>query len=155
MGSIIDKRIKQLGLELPEYTAPQAVYVPAVQSGNLVFISGQGVTRGGKAVMVGHVGKEVSLAEGKECAQICALNALSVLKHEIGDLDRVKRIVKVLGFVNSADGFDKQPLVMNGFSELMEQVFGEKGRHARSAISCNELPFGTPVEVEMIVEIEI
>ena len=154
MKSEVEKRINQLGLELPEFTAPQAVYIPAVRTGNLVFISGQGVTRDGVALMTGHVGKDLTLEQGKECAQVCALNALTVLRHEIGNLDKVKRIVKVLGFVNSAEGFDKQPLVINGFSEFMEKVFGEKGRHARTAVSCNELPFGTPVEVEMIVEVE-
>ena len=152
--SQVEARIQELGLQLPEYTAPQAVYVPAVRTGNLVFISGQGATIGGKAVMTGHVGAELSLEEGKKCAEICGLNALTVLKHELGDLDRIKRVVKVLGFVNSAPGFDKQPLVINGFSELMEKAFGEKGRHARTAVSCKELPFGTPVEVEMIVEVE-
>lgn len=150
----VENRIKELGLKLPDYAAPQAAYLPAVRSGNLVFLSGQGATRNGKALMTGHVGGELSIEQGKKCAELCALNALSALKHEIGDLDRVKRIVKVLGFVNSAAGFDEQPLVINGYSELMEEVFGERGRHARSAVSNNELPYGTPVEVEMIVEIE-
>lgn len=104
--------------------------------------------------MVGHVGAEITLEQAQEGARICALNALSVLKHTLGDLDLIKRIVKVQGFVNSAPGFDKQPWVINGFSELMQDLFGENGRHARTAVSCNELPFGTPVEVEMIVEIE-
>ena len=104
--------------------------------------------------MLGHIGSELSIEDGYKAAEICAINALAVLKKEIKDLDKVKRIIKVLGFVNSAPGFDKQPLVINGFSDLIEKVFGEKGKHARSAISSNELPFGTPVEVEMIVEIE-
>lgn len=148
-----EERLAELGLELPPAPKPAAAYVPAVRTGNLVFISGQGVTREGKPLMLGHVGAELSLEEGYKAAQICALNALAVLKQEIGDLDRVVRIVKVVGWVSSAPGFDKQPLVINGFSELMEKVFGERGRHARSAVSGNELPFGTPVEVEMIVEV--
>lgn len=152
--SMAERRLKDLGLELPPPPKPAAVYVPAVRSGNLVFISGQGVTYDGKPVMVGHVGKELSLSEGYKAAQICALNALAVLKQEIKDLNKVKRIVKVLGWVNSAPGFEQQPLVINGFSDLMEKVFEERGHHARSAVAANELPFGTPVEVEMIVEVE-
>ncbi|MEN6316125.1 MAG: RidA family protein [Clostridiaceae bacterium] len=148
-----EEKIKELGYELPPFTKPQASYVPAVKTGNLVFISGQGATNKGKEVKTGHIGSELTIEEGKSCAVICALNALTALKSVIGDLDKVKRIVKVLGFVNSAPGFDKQPIVMNGFSDFMEQVFGERGRHARTAISCNELPYGTPVEVEMIVEV--
>ncbi|HHU02499.1 MAG TPA: RidA family protein [Christensenellaceae bacterium] len=151
--SIIEKRMEELGLKLPPFVAPKAAYVPTVRVGNLVFVSGQGVTRNGKEIMKGHVGKEITLEQAQEGAKICALNALCVLKETLGDLDRIKRIVKVQGFVNSAPGFDKQPLVINGFSELMELIFGENGKHARTAVSCNELPFGTPVEVDMIVEI--
>ena len=150
----IKQRLKELGMELPTLPKPNASYVPAVRTGNLVYISGQGVTVDGKEVMTGHVGAELTLEQGYEGARICAVNALAALMLEIGDLDKVKRIVKVLGFVSSAPGFNKQPLVMNGFSDTMEKVFGEKGKHARSAISANELPFGTPVEVEMIVEVE-
>lgn len=148
-----EERIKELGIELPESPKPVASYVPAVRIGNIIYISGQGVTKNGVPVMTGHVGEELSLEDGYEAARICAINALSVLKEELGDLDKVKQIVKVLGFVNSAPGFDKQPLVVNGCSDLIENIFGEKGKHARSAISANELPFGTPVEVEMIVEV--
>ena len=150
----IEEKMKKLGLELPNIAKPVAAYVPTVRVGNLVYISGQGVTRDGKALMTGHVGAELSVEDGYEGARICALNALAALKQEIGDLDKVRRIVKVLGFVNSAPGFEEQPYVINGFSETMERIFGDKGRHARSAISANELPFGTPVEVEMIVEVE-
>ena len=131
-----------------------ASYVPITRTGNLLFISGQGATQNGKAVMTGHIGAELSIQDGYKAAQICAVNALSVLRDEIGDLDKVNKSVKVLGFINSAPGFDKQPLVLNGFSDFIENVYGEKGKHARSAISSNELPFGTPVEVEMIVEIK-
>lgn len=151
--SAVEAKIRSLGFELPPYTAPRASYVPTVRVGNLVFVSGQGVTRDGKALLVGHVGSDLTVEEGYYGAQVCALNALSVLKQSLGDLDKIKRIVKVLGFVNSANGFEKQPLVINGFSEMMESIFGDKGKHARSAVSCNELPYGTPVEVEMIVEV--
>ena len=152
--SEVEKRLRELGYELPAPAAPVATYLPTVRTGNLVYISGQGVVHNEKAIMVGHVGAELTLEEGFKGAEICALNALAALKAEIGNLDKVTRIVKVLGLVNSAPGFDKQPLVINGFSELMLKAFGEKGKHARSAIAANELPFGTPVEVEMIVEIE-
>ncbi len=152
--SKVEERLKKHGYTLPLAPRPVAAYVPAVRSGNLVYISGQGVTLDGKPLMFGHVGAELTVEQGYQGAVICGLNALAVLKQEIGDLDRVKRIIKVLGFVNSSDGFDKQPLVINGFSELMEKAFEERGRHARSAVASNELPFGTPVEVEMIVEIE-
>ena len=154
MSGKIETRLKELGLELPPVPKPLGAYIPSVRTGNLVYIAGQGATRGGIPVHTGYVGKELTVEQGYECAKVCGLNALSILKQEIGDLDKVKKIVKVLGFVKSAAGFDKQPLVINGFSELMVSVFGEAGKHARSAVSCNELPFGTPVEVEMIVEVE-
>lgn len=152
--SKVEERIRELGFELPNAPKPVASYVPITRTGNLLFISGQGATQNGKAVMTGHIGAELSIQDGYKAAQICAINALSVLRDEIGDLDKVNKIVKVLGFINSAPGFDKQPLVLNGFSDFIENVYGEKGKHARSAISSNELPFGTPVEVEMIVEIK-
>lgn len=153
MGKI-EARLKELGFELPVASEPRGLYAPAVVVDNLVFLSGQTARRDGKLVMQGHVGRELTVEQGYEAAQICALNALAALKQQIGDLDRVKRIVKVLGWVNSAPGFNKQPLVINGFSQLMEDVFGERGKHARSAVGANELPGGTPVEVEMIVQIE-
>lgn len=152
--AIAEKKIQEMGYEIPPFTKPQASYKPVVQVGDLLYISGQGATRNGMPVALGHVGAEVTLEEGVRCAQVCALNALSVLKNELGDLDRVKRVVKVLGFVNSAPGFDKQPLVINGFSDFMVEVFGESGAHARSAVACNELPYGTPVEVELIVQVD-
>ena len=149
-----EERIRELGYELLPTPKPAASYVPTVRVGNMVYVSGQGATKEGKPLILGHVGAELTVEEGYQAAEICAINALSALRGEIGDLDKVKRIVKVLGFVSSAPGFDKQPLVINGFSDFMEKVFGEKGKHARSAISANELPFGTPVEVEMIAEVE-
>lgn len=150
----IEQKVRELGYELPNPPKPVASYVPAVRVGNFVYISGQGATKDGKPLMQGHIGAELTCQDGYKAAEVCAVNALSVLRSEIGDLDKVKRIVKVLGFVNSAPGFDQQPFVINGFSDFMEKVFGPYGKHARSAISANELPFGTPVEVEMIVEVE-
>lgn len=152
--SKVEEKIRELGYELPDAPKPVASYVPATRVGNIIYISGQGVTKNGEPLMTGHIGDELTCQEGYKAAEICAINALSVLRDEIGDLDKVKRVIKVLGFVNSAPGFDEQPFVINGFSDFIEKVFGENGRHARSAISSNELPFGTPVEVEMIVEIE-
>ena len=154
MSDKIETRLKELGLDLPPVPKPLGAYVPAVRTGNLVYISGQGATLDGKLLYEGYVGAELTQEQGYECAKMCGLNALSILKGEIGSLDNVKRIVKVLGFVKSSAGFDRQPLVINGFSELMVAVFGDAGKHARSAVSCNELPFGTPVEVEMIVEVK-
>lgn len=152
--SKVEERIRELGYELPNAPKPVASYVPITKVGNLLFISGQGATKDGETVMKGHIGAELTIQDGYKAAELCAINAISVLRDEIGDLDKVKKIIKVLGFVNSAPGFDKQPLVINGFSDFIEKIFGENGKHARSAISANELPFGTPVEVEMIVEIE-
>lgn len=151
--SKVEERIRELGYELPHAPKPVASYVPAIRAGNIVYISGQGVTRDGAPLMQGHIGAELTCQDGYRAAEICAMNALSVLRDEIGDLDKVKKVIKVLGFVSSAPGFNEQPLVINGFSDLIEKVFGEQGKHARSAISANELPFGTPVEVEMIVEV--
>lgn len=149
-----ENRLKELGIELPIPARPVAEYVPSKQTGNLVFVSGQDCRRDGKLLYEGKVGKELTLEQGVEAARQAMINAIAVLKMHVGDLDRVKQIVKVLGFVNSADGFVHQPMVINGASELLVEVFGEKGRHSRSAISANELPFNTPVEIELIAEVE-
>jgi enamine deaminase RidA (YjgF/YER057c/UK114 family) len=149
----IEKRLKELGLELPETPRPQAVYVPFVRTGNLIFTSGTGCLRQGKFAYHGKVGRELSLEQGREAARITMLNLLSTLRSAVGDLDKIERIVKVTGFVASAPDFGQQPEVMNGASELLEEVFGEKGKHARSAIGVNELPRNIPVEIEMIVEV--
>jgi enamine deaminase RidA (YjgF/YER057c/UK114 family) len=130
-----------------------AAYVPVVQTGNLAFVSGQGPVREGKPVFVGRLGAEISLEQGQEAARLAMLNCLAQLKAHLGSLDRVRRIVKVLGFVAGTDQFDQQPYVINGGSQLLEQVFGEAGRHARSAIGTNKLPFGIPVEIELIAEV--
>ncbi|MFD0716682.1 RidA family protein [Paenibacillus sp. GCM10027626] len=152
--SQVEQRLKELGIELPGPIEPKFVYVPAKTFGNYVYTSGQDCRVNGVLKYEGKVGKDLTVEEGKDAARQTAINLLTVLKHHIGDLDRIKQFVKVLGWVNSADGFTDQPQVINGCSELLEQVFGEKGKHARSAISANELPLNTPVEIELIVEIE-
>lgn len=151
------KKLKILGITLPDYQIPIAEYVPAKRFlNNLIYISGQDCKKDGQLLYQGKIGGKngLTVEQGYEAARQTMINCLGVLHHEIGDLNKVKQVVKLLGFVNSADGFVEQPYVMNGASELLVEVFGEKGKHARSALSANELPFNTPVEIEMIVEIE-
>ena len=140
-------RLAELGIELPEVAPPVAAYIPAVRTGNLVYTSGQ-VAR----ELTGKVGADVSESDAKDAARGCALNALAAVDALVG-LDAVVRVVKVVGFVASAPGFTGQPEVINGASELLKEVFGEAGAHARSAVGVAELPLGVPVEVEMIVEV--
>lgn len=152
---LIEKKLEELGYELPVCPKPVAAYQPAVTfMGKLVYISGQDCRKDGELVHSGKLGEQVTVEEGQVCARQSILNCLAALKYEIGDLDKVERIVKVLGFVASAPGFGEQPYVINGASELLIRLFGEKGRHARAALGTNELPFGTPVEIEMIVELK-
>jgi enamine deaminase RidA (YjgF/YER057c/UK114 family) len=146
------KRLAELGLELPPVVPPVAAYVPAVRSGNYVYTSGQLPMVDGKLAAVGKVGAEVTPEEAKELARRCALNALAAIDSVVG-LDAVTRVVKVVGFVASAEGFTGQPVVVNGASELLGAVFGDAGQHARSAVGVAELPLGAPVEVELIVEV--
>jgi enamine deaminase RidA (YjgF/YER057c/UK114 family) len=148
-----ESRLKELGLSLPEIPPAAGAYVPAVSSGNLVFCSGQGPYQGGLMRYVGKVGEGLSLEEGYQAARIAALNCLAEICSLTGSLNRIKRVVKVTGFVNSAPGFHEQPKVMNGASELLLQIFGEAGRHARSALGTSNLPGDIPVEVEMVVEV--
>ena len=150
----IEEKLNDLGINIPEAPKPAAVYVPAKRVGNLVYTSGQDCRVNGKLLYEGKVGSDLTIEQGYEASRQTMINCLAVLKGEIGDLNRVKQVVKLLAFVNSAPGFVEQPYVINGASELLEEIFGEKGKHARSAISSNELPFNTPVETEMIVEIE-
>jgi enamine deaminase RidA (YjgF/YER057c/UK114 family) len=153
----IYENMERIGISLPEGYKPVAEYVPAKTFlGKLVYTSGQDARKEGVLLYKGKVGGEngLTIEQGYDAARQTMINCLAVLHQEIGDLNKVKQVVKVLGFVNSADGFVEQPYVMNGASELLVQVFGEKGRHARSALSSNELPFDTPVEIEMIVELE-
>jgi enamine deaminase RidA (YjgF/YER057c/UK114 family) len=145
-------KLAQLGLELPEVTPPLAAYVPAVRSGSYVYVSGQLPIADGKLLATGKVGAEVSAEQAKDLAARCALNALAAIDSAVG-LNKVVRIVKVVGFVASAPGFSDQPTVINGASELLGEVFGEAGRHARSAVGVSELPRNTPVEVELIAEV--
>jgi len=145
-------KLKELGIILPPAPKPVAAYVPAVTAGSLIFVSGQDCKKNGELLFKGKVGRELSLEQGYAASRQCMINLLAVLKEHVGDLSKVKRIVKLLGFVNSADGFVEQPFVINGASELLIEIFGEKGYHARSALSAKELPFDTPVEIEMIVE---
>lgn len=148
-----ERRLTELGLELPASPRPGAEYVPAKRIGDLLFLSGQGPIRGGVPLIVGQVGGEVTLEEGIEAARQATLNALAVIKQAAGSLDRVREIVQVRGFVNSAPGFFLQPQVMNGCSELLVAVFGDRGRHARCALGTSSLPHNIPVEIEMIVSI--
>ena len=145
-------RLAELGLTLPKVVPPLAAYVPAVQSGNLVYVSGQVPMVDGKLPVVGKVGADVTVEQGAQLARTCALNALAAIDALVG-LGRVVKIVKVTGFVASAEGFTGQPAVVNGASELFGEVLGELGRHARSAVGVAELPLGAPVEVEVIAEI--
>jgi enamine deaminase RidA (YjgF/YER057c/UK114 family) len=145
-------RLAELGLELPSVTPPLAAYVPAVRTGNHVYVSGQVPMADGKLLATGKVGAEVTPEQAKELAARCALNGLAAVDALVG-LEQIVRVVKVVGFVASADGFTGQPAVINGASEFLGEVLGEAGRHARSAVGVAELPLGAPVEVEMIVEV--
>jgi enamine deaminase RidA (YjgF/YER057c/UK114 family) len=145
-------RLAELGLTLPTSSPPLAAYVPAVRSGNHVYVSGQLPMIDGKLPATGKVGAEVTVEEAKQLAARCALNGLAVIEGIVG-LGRVRRVVKVTGFVASAEGFTGQPGVINGASELFASVFGDAGQHARSAVGVAELPLGAPVEVEVIVEV--
>lgn len=154
MGTI-DEKLKELGIELPEPPKPAANYVPYVISGNQVFISGQVPMRNGELQYRGKVGQDFSLEEAQECARLVAKNILSVLKAAChGDLDRVRRCIKLGGFVNCTPDFDQQPQVINGASEMMVAVLGETGRHARFAVGSNVLPFNVAVEIDAIFEID-
>jgi enamine deaminase RidA (YjgF/YER057c/UK114 family) len=148
----VNQRISDLGITLPQVATPAGAYVPAVVSGNLVFTAGQIPLVDGKLVATGKVGKDLNADQAKEIARICALNAVAAVKSVIGDLDRVTKVVKVVGFVSSTPDFTAQPSVVNGASELLEQIFGDKGIHARSAVGVAVLPLDAPVEVELVVE---
>ena len=151
-----EARLKELNIALPPPSMPVANYVGAVRTGNLLFVSGHGpLRRDGQPSARGKVGAELSVEQGYQLAREVGVNLLATTRAALGSLDRVKRVVKVLGMVNSADGFADQPKVINGFSDLMVQVFGEAiGKHARSAVGMAELPMGIPVEIEMVLEVE-
>jgi enamine deaminase RidA (YjgF/YER057c/UK114 family) len=152
---LIDKRLAELGIVLPTPAKPIANYVPWVRTGNLVYISGQGAMKDGKLQYTGKVGETLSIEDAVASARLTAINIIAHLRDACGgDLDRVKRVVKLLGLVNCTPAFGEHPKVINGASDLMVEVFGDKGRHARSAVGAPSLPFGLSVEVEAIVEIE-
>ncbi|KAK1180334.1 RidA family protein [Streptomyces sp. NBS 14/10] len=151
--SAVEDKLAELGLTLPEVVAPLAAYVPSVRSGSYVYTSGQLPMVDGKLGVTGKVGAEVTPEEAKELARICALNALAAVKSAVGDLDKVVRVVKVVGFVASAPDFTGQPGVVNGASELLGEALGEAGVHARSAVGVAVLPLDAPVEVEIQVEV--
>ena len=148
-----EERLEELGLSVPGVAAPVAAYIPAIRSGNHVYTSGQLPMRDGRLLHTGAVGGVVSQAEAVECARQCALNALAAVKAEVGELAAVKQIVKVVVFVASTPDFTNQPMVANGVSELLGEVFGDAGAHARSAVGVASLPLDAPVEIEMIVEV--
>lgn len=149
-----DKKIKELGIELFTPAKPIANYVKAVRTGNLIFLAGHGPTRADGSNITGKVGQELTLEQGYDAARQTAIALLSTLKAEIGDLNKIKRIVKVNGWVNCKSDFTDQPKVINGCSDLLVAVFGEKGKHARAALGANALPMNISVEIEMIVEVE-
>lgn len=152
MMSIHDK-LKKMNISLPPPPIPVAAYVPAVTAGDLVFISGTLPMKEGKLLFTGKLGKDLTVEQGVECARQAALNALATLQKQIGDLSRVKQIVRLTGFVASSEGFNQQPQVLNGASLLLGELFEEKGKHARAAVGAAELPLNAPVEIELIVQI--
>ena len=147
-----EEKIRALGLKLPAATKPLAAYVPTVKTGNLVFCSGQLPMETGKLSFLGKIGKDLTLEQGQKAAELCLLNALAAIKAEIGDLDKISKVVRLNGFVNSADGFTDQHLVVNRASELLVQILGDKGKHSRIAVGVAELPLGAGVELDLIVE---
>ena len=149
-----EQKLKEMGLTLPEQSKPVANYVPAVRVGNLLFVSGHGPWDDGSIKTAGKLGSDLTVDEGYQVARNVTLNCLASIKTALGDLDKVKRFVKLLGMVNCAEDFKEQPKVINGCSDLLVELFGESGKHARSAVGMQALPFGIPVEIEMIVEVE-
>jgi len=149
-----EQKLKELKIELPPPAKPIANYVKYVRTGNLIYLSGHVPDKGNGVFITGKLGKDMTVEQGYDAAKLAGINLLSTLKDAAGNLNKVKRIVKVMGLVNSTDDFKDQPKVMNGFSDLMVAVFGEQGKHARSAIGTNALPMGVAVEIEMIVEVE-
>ena len=150
----IEARLAELGIELPSTPSPIANYVPSVRTGNLVYLSGLGpASRADGTAPSGKVGRDLTTEEGYEAARLTGINIIARIKGELGDLDRVNRVVKMLGMVNSDPAFNQQPAVVNGCSDLMVEVFGDKGRHARSAVGMASLPNDIPVEIEIIIEV--
>jgi len=148
-----EQKLTQLGLELPAPPKPVANYVPVVRTGDLLFLSGVLPSRDGQLIMTGKLGQNLSIDQGMEAARVAVLNGLSIIRQETGSLDRVKRIVKMVGHIASAPGFTDQPQVLNGASDLLVSLFGDAGRHARVAVGAAELPRQAPIEIELIVEL--
>ena len=151
---MIEEKLKEMGIEIPEAPKPLAAYIPAIKVGNLAFTAGQLPLKNGKLVVEGKLGRNLSLEEGVKAAEQSAVNCLSVLKSVCGNLDNIEQIVKLTVFVNSTDDFTAQPAVANGASELMVKIFGEAGKHARSAVGVSQLPLNAPVEVEVIAKLK-
>jgi enamine deaminase RidA (YjgF/YER057c/UK114 family) len=151
---LVERKLAEMGLTLPQATAAVATYASCVREGDLIYVSGHGPFDGGKPTYVGRVGAEFSESEGYAAARASVLAILSTLQAELGDLDRVDRVIKLLGFVSSANGFDRQPWVINGASDLLVSLYGERGRHARTAVGTSQLPLNIPVEIEMIVRVK-
>ena len=149
-----EQRIHECGYMLPSVAEVLGVYVPAVRAGDVLFLAGVIPEVDDELKYKGKLGKELAIKDGREAAKICVLNALSAIKDCIGDLDKVKRFIRVIGYINSAPGFTEQPKVLDGASEFLVEIFGEKGKHARLAIGVAELPVNAPIELEMIVQIE-
>ena len=148
-----EARLREIGHELPEVSEPAGAYVPASRSGALIFTAGQLPFEGGELSVTGKVGETVTPENAREAARLCALNALAAAAAEAGGLNRIARVVRITGYIASAPGFNRQPEVLNGASELIGEVFGEAGLHARSAVGVAELPLGAPVEVELVAEL--
>jgi enamine deaminase RidA (YjgF/YER057c/UK114 family) len=148
-----ETRLKEKGIVLTPQPSPVANYLNAVRIGNLLYLSGRGPLKPDGTYITGKVGRELTIEQGYEAARLTAISCLSVIKTELGSLNKVKRVVKVLGMVNCTEDFKDQPKVMNGYSDLMVEIFGDKGKHARSAVGLYALPFGMPVEVEIILEV--
>lgn len=153
-GTDIEEKLADLGIELGDPTPPTANYVRAVRTGDLVFLAGHGPDKPGGGQVIGKMGEDLTLAEGQEAARLTGISLLTSLKEEIGDLDKVERIVKATGMVNATPDFTQHSQVVNGFSDLMVEVFGQRGKHARAAVGMSSLPGNIPVEIEMIVEVE-
>ena len=149
-----EAKLKEMGVEIPEAAKPLACYIPAVKIGNMVYTAGQIPLIAGKLQYTGKVGAEVSVEEAYAAAKTCAINCLAAIKGVIGDLDQIEAVFKVTGFVNSAAGFNGQPKVVNGASDFLGEVFGDAGKHARSAVGVSDLPIDAPVEVEVVVKLK-
>ncbi|MGI6686709.1 MAG: RidA family protein [Bacillota bacterium] len=149
-----ERKLEELGVSIPNLPKLESSFVPAVISGNLVFVSGNTPTVNGKLKYLGKLGKEVSLEQGQDAARLAVINCLAALRQTLGSLDRVTRIVKLNGYVASGIGFNQQPLVINGASNLLKEIFGTAGEHARAAIGVAELPGSAPVEIELVVEVQ-